>query len=68
MAFGIFGRRPKKPDLEKEEKLREEIYNEGGLEKKDLPALIFSAYLVFIPIALVLLLLLCLLGWLFLRL
>lgn len=40
----------KKPDKEKEERRRQEI-NEFGLEKKDLPAMILSAYLVILPIA-----------------
>jgi len=56
----------KKPDEEAEKKLRENIANEGGLEKKDIPALIFSAYLVFIPICVGILLLLYFIGRLFL--
>ena len=50
MAF--FRKILKKPDPEKEEALRSEIKKSGGLEKSDLPAMIFSAYLVFIPVAL----------------
>jgi len=57
----------KKPDKEKEKKLKEEIDASGGLENKDIPAMIFSAYIVFIPIALGLLLLIYLLARLFLR-
>ena len=55
----------KKPDKEAEKRLREELEREGGVEKKDIPAMILSAYLVFIPIALGLLLLLYLLVKLF---
>lgn len=57
----------KKPDKEKEKKLKEEINSLGGLENKDIPAMIFSAYIVFIPIALGMLLLIYLLARLFLR-
>ncbi len=57
----------KKPDKEKEKKLKEEIEALGGLENRDILAMIFSAYIVFIPIALGLLLLIYLLARLFLR-
>lgn len=57
----------KKPNKETEEKLREEIENSGGLDKKDIPAMIFSAYLVILPIALGMLLLIYLAARLFLR-
>lgn len=57
----------KKPDKEKEKQLREQIENEGGLEKGDMPAMIISAFLVFIPVAAVVLGLIVLLAWLFLR-
>ena len=56
----------KKPNKEKEEKLRSEIEEYGGVEKKDVFAMIASAYMVFIPIALGLLLLIALVAWLFL--
>ena len=55
----------KKPNKEAEEQLREDIANEGGLDKKDLPAMILSAMIVFIPVALVVLVALCLISWLF---
>ena len=54
----------KKPNKEKEEKLREDIEKSGGLDKKDMLAMILSAYIVIIPVAAVLLLLL----WLLIRL
>lgn len=66
MLIKNFKRIFKKPDKDNEEKLREEIESEGGLEKKDIPALIISAYLLIIPIALVTLLLLYLVARLFL--
>ena len=56
----------KKPDENAEKQLRNEIEENGGLEKKDLPAMIFAAYIVIIPVALGLLLLLYLIGRLFL--
>ncbi len=56
----------KKPDKEAEKKLRDEIEKAGGVEKKDVAAMIFSAYLVFIPIVLGLLLLIYLIAWAFL--
>lgn len=57
----------KKPNKETEKKLRDDIEKSGGLEKKDIPAMIFSAYIVFIPIALGFLLLIYLFARLFLR-
>lgn len=57
----------KKPDKEKEQELREQIEKEGGLEKGDMPAMIISAFLVFIPVAAIALGLIVLLAWLFLR-
>ena len=66
MAFGMLGRKRKKFDPEEEQKLRDEIERNGGLEKKDLPAMILSAYLVFLPIALGVLLVIALLAVLFL--
>ena len=56
----------KKPDKEKEQELNKNI-NEYGLEKKDLPAMILSAYIVFIPIALIVLGLFALIAWIFVR-
>ena len=55
----------KKPDKEAEQKLRDDIENEGGLEKSDIPAMVISAMFVFIPVALIVLVGLFLLSWLF---
>ncbi len=59
----IFG----KVDKSKEEELRNEIDEYGGIEKKDLPAMIISAYVVVIPIAVLALLAMALVAWLFVR-
>ena len=67
MLFGKKLKVIKKPDKEKEKELREQIEAEGGLEKKDMPAMIISAFLVFIPVAAVFLGLIVLFAWLFLR-
>ena len=58
MLIKNFKRIFKKPDKDVEETLREELENEGGLEKKDLSAMLISAYLIIIPVAIVVLLLL----------
>jgi len=63
MLFGRKLKLIKKPDKNAEKKFREDIENEGGLEKKDMPAMIMSAYLVlFIPVLIIVGLLL-LLFW-----
>ena len=49
----------------KAETLSDEIHKEGGLEKGDLKALILSAFAVFLPIALGILLLFVLVAWAF---
>ena len=59
-------KRLKKPDLQKEQTLRDAIENEGGLDKKDVPAMILSALLVIMPVAIVALLVMVLAIWLFL--
>ena len=59
-------KRLKKPDLKKEQTLRETIDNEGGLDKKDVPAMILSAMLVIMPVAIVVLLVMVLAIWLIL--
>ena len=64
MLFGKKLKLIKKPDKEKEKQLREDIENMGGLEKKDVPAMILSAMLVILPVALLALLLLCAIGFL----
>ena len=65
MLFGKKLKLMKKTDEDAERRLREELEKEGGLERNDLPALIISAILVIVPIALIALLLVCLVGWLF---
>lgn len=65
MLFDKF-RRLKKPDPEAEQKLRDEIEEMGGLDKKDIPAMLISAMLVFLPVAIIMLGLVCLAAWLLL--
>ena len=55
----------KKPDPEKEQALRDEIKQDGGLEKGDMKAMILSALLVFMPIAIGLFLLIALFAFWF---
>ncbi len=55
----------KKPDKEAEQRLKRELEEAGGVEKKDIGAMILSAYLVFIPIILGLLLLIAFFAWMF---
>ena len=64
MLFGKKLKLIKKPNRETEEKLREDIAEEGGLDKKDVSAMLISAYLIIIPVALLALLLLCGIGFL----
>lgn len=61
----FFRKRLKKFDPEKEANLREQIEAEGGLEKNDGLAMVISALLVFLPIALLVLLVLAFIGYLF---
>lgn len=61
----FFRKRLKKFDPEKEATLREQIEAEGGLDKTDGLAMVLSALLVFVPIALGVLLLLVFIGYLF---
>ncbi len=64
--MALFSKFFKKPDVEKQRKFREELEDSGGIEKKDIPAMIMSAYLVFIPVAVIILLLFCFVAWMFL--
>lgn len=52
-------------DPDREEKLRNEIEENGGIEKKDMPAMILSAYLTIIPIVIGILLLFALVAYLY---
>lgn len=56
----------KKPDPEAEQEFKNEIERMGGLEKKDVPAMLISAFLVILPVALLALVVICLLAWLLL--
>ena len=64
MAFEKWKKAFKKPDKEAEKQLRETIASEGGLDKKDTIAMLLSAFLVIFPVAVGVLLVLCLLAWL----
>ena len=59
-------RKLQKYDPERERELRDGIEAAGGLEKNDLKAMILSALIVILPIALGILLLFALVAWLFL--
>lgn len=59
-------RKLRKFDPERERELRDGIEAAGGLEKNDLKAMILSALLVIMPVALGILLLFALVAWLFL--
>lgn len=61
----FFRKRLKKPDPDAEQKLRDEIEASGGLEKNDMPAMIISAFLVILPVAIAALLIFVLVAWLF---
>ena len=65
--FKKFKKVLKKYDPEREAQLREDIEREGGIEKKDMPAMILSAYLTFMPVVIGLLLVFVLVAWLFVR-
>ena len=66
MSLQNFRKAFKRPDRKKEKELNQSI-NEFGLEKKDLPAMVISAYIVIIPAALLALGLLALVAYLFVR-
>lgn len=51
----MWWKRLKKPNPEEEKKLREDIQKEGGLEKKDLPAMILSALITILPVCILVL-------------
>ncbi len=64
--MALFSKFFKKPDVEKQQKFREELEESGCVEKKDIPAMIMSAYLIFIPVVVIILLLFCFVAWMFL--
>lgn len=61
----LFKNRLPKPDPEAEENFREDLYNHGGLEKHDLAALVIAAFAVILPVALLALLVMCAVAFLF---
>lgn len=61
----FFRKRLKKPDPDAEQKLRDDIEAYGGLEKKDLPAMLIAAFLVILPVAIGILLIFALFALLF---
>ena len=63
----MFGKFKKvfKLDPDREDKLRNEIEENGGIEKKDMPAMVLSAYLTIIPVVLGILLLFALIAYLY---
>lgn len=61
----LFKHRLPKPDPEAEEKFREEVYEHGGFEKSDVLAMILSAFIVIVPVALIVLALMCVVAFLF---
>lgn len=58
-------RKLKKYDPEKEQALRNEIEESGGLEKNDLKAMIIAAFLTVFPVVVFIFVLFVLLAWLF---
>ena len=58
-------RKLKEPDPQAEQKLRDEIEADGGLEKNDVLAMIISALLVILPVVAVLLLVIVAFAFLF---
>ena len=49
----------------RESEIREEIEKYGGVEKKDIFAMVFSAYLVIMPVVILILLIFALVAYLF---
>ena len=66
MLFDNLKRVFKKPDKEQETERKKEI-DSMGLEKNDVPAMILSAYLVFIPAAIIILGVIALVAFLFVK-
>lgn len=66
MLFDNLRRTFKKPDEKKQEEQKTQIDKED-LEKNDLPAMILSAYMVFIPAALLVLGVIALVAFLFIN-
>ena len=62
--MGLFKRLPK-PDPKKEQELLEEIERHGGLEKKDVLAMILAALVTIMPLILILFLLIAVAALMF---
>lgn len=58
-------KRLKKFDPDKEEDFKNEVEENGGIEKGDKLAMLISAFLVFIPAAMIVLAVFVLIAWLF---
>ena len=58
-------KRLKKPDPEKEQALRDQIEEYGGLEKNDMKAMILAALLTIMPVAIILFFLIVLFAFFF---
>ena len=61
----LFGKKLKKFDPKKEQALRDEIEANGGLEKNDFLAMVISALLMILPVAIALLAVMALFAILF---
>ena len=53
MLFGKKLKIFKKTDKNAEKRLREDIEEMGGLEKQDVPAMLISAFIVILPVAII---------------
>ena len=54
----LLGKKLKKFDPKKEQALRDEIEANGGLEKNDFKAMVISAFLMLLPVAVIMLIVL----------
>ena len=61
----LFGKKLKKFDPQKEQALRDEIEANGGLEKNDFAAMVISAFLMLLPVAAIMLIILAVFAVLF---
>ena len=61
----LFGKRLKKFDPKKEQALQDEIEANGGLEKNDFAAMVISALLMLLPVAVIMLIILAVFAILF---
>ena len=61
----LFGKKLKKFDPKKEQDLRDEIEENGGLEKNDFAAMVISAFLMLLPVGAIILIILAVFAILF---